>query len=127
MDRRLGIAALGTLLSACAPSPLTAAPGPLPPAISHEALIERAPRRAEVQGSVYWGAVKEVKGPIVVIALRDGKSLSVDTTAAKAQGTVVVPTVGINLVVNGTMADGVLKARVVNRAKGPPTWGRDVP
>jgi len=79
-----------------------------------------------VEGALYWGTVKEMHAGVVVIALRDGKTVNVDISDAQKRGFSVVPSVGIHLVVNGTMAEGVLKARIVNRAKGPASWGADV-
>jgi hypothetical protein len=100
--------------------------GPLPRARSPEELMVAPPPPPKVEGSLYWGTVKEIQGTVVVLTLRDGKTINVDIADAQKRGFSVVPTVGANLVVNGTVTNGVLVARIVNRAKGPATWGADV-
>lgn len=100
--------------------------GPFPKARSPEELMVPAPPPPKVEGSLYWGTVKDVHGTVVLLALRDGKTLNVDIADAQKRGFSVVPVVGANLVVNGALVDGVLKARIANRAKGPASWGADV-
>jgi hypothetical protein len=99
--------------------------GPLPRARSPQELIEPPPPPPKLQGALYWGTVKELKGPTIVLALRDNTTLNVDMSEAQKRGRCVIPVIGRNVVANGTMVDGVLRARVVNRAKGAATWGAD--
>jgi hypothetical protein len=100
---------------------------PLLPAHSPQELIEPPPPPQPVQGAVLWGTVKELTGSTAVIALRDNRTVNVDFSEAQKAGRAVVPTVGENVVVNGTIAEGTFRARLMYRAKGPTSWGDDKP
>lgn len=103
------------------------ASAPLLPAHSPQDLVEAPPPPRPVEGAVLWGTVKELTASTAVIALRDSRTVNVDFSGAQKAGRAVIPTVGENVVVNGTIADGVFRARLMNRAKGPATWGDDKP
>jgi hypothetical protein len=118
------IAGLSAMLTmACAGK----ASAPLLPAHSPQELIEPPPPPRPVEGAVLWGTVKELKESTAVIALRDNRTVKVDFSGAQKAGRAVIPTIGENVVVNGTIADGVFRARLMNRAKGPASWGDDKP
>jgi len=102
-------------------------PLPKPPMLRWEDLIAVPPPPEKVDGAVFYGTVKELKPPVIVIALRDGSTLNVDLSEAKKRGTSIVPVVGRHVVVNGTVEGGILRARLVNRAKGPASWKADKP
>ncbi len=84
------------------------------------------PPLSRPSGALYWGTIKSVTGSRIAIALRSGKVLQVDLGQAMKGGTTVVPVVGRNVAVNGTVdANGVLEARMMWRAKAPASWGAD--
>jgi len=127
MDRCVGgLALLATLASACCGASNEAA-GALPHARSPQELIASLPPRQKVEGAVYWGIVKRVEGPLIVMLLRDYKTLDVDISDAGNTAPSLAPTVGSYLVVDGPVAGGVLKARHVRRTRGTVSWGADVP
>jgi hypothetical protein len=103
------------------------ASAPLEPARSPQELIEPAPPVEPVAGAVLWGTLKELNGSTAVIALRENRTVNVDFGDAQKAGRAVIPTVGMNVVVNGRLVDGIFRARVMNRAKGPGSWGPDKP
>jgi hypothetical protein len=58
--------------------------------------------------------------------LRTGKLLQVDLREALKKGTTIMPVIGWNVAVNGELnAQGVLEARIIERAKGRKSWGAD--
>jgi len=118
------VAGLGALLAmACG----GIASAPLLPARSPQELVEAPPPPEPVEGAVLWGTVKELSGSTAVIALRDNRTVNVDFSEAQKSGRAIIPTIGQNVVVNGKMADGTLRARLMTRTKGPATWGADQP
>jgi len=88
--------------------------------------IELAPPMPKPPGAQYWGTIKSVDGERVTITLRTGELLQVDLSEAMQEETTVVPVVGDNVVINGTVDEnGVLQGRTMSRAKGPASWGAD--
>jgi hypothetical protein len=84
--------------------------------------------QAKPAGAVFWGSIKSISYPRIVIVLRTGELLQVDLSPAFAKGTAAVPVVGENVEVNGQLnSQGVLEARFMWRAKGPQSWGADSP
>jgi hypothetical protein len=89
-------------------------------------LAQSAPILPTPPGARYWGVIKSVHGERVTITLREGRLLDVDLSTAAKDGTTLVPIVGHPVAVSGTLNDrGVLKARTMQRVKGPSTWGPD--
>jgi hypothetical protein len=119
----LSVILLGTLLSIGCAS--TAEP-PLAPARSPQELIEPPPP-VRLEGAILWGKVKEVNGSTLILTLRQGQDAKVDLSEAVKLGRTIVPVPGQNVMVNGTVADGVLRAKVMSRAKGESSWGVDRP
>jgi hypothetical protein len=89
-------------------------------------LVAAVPRLPKPSGAQYWGVIKSVDGDHVSITLREGRLLEVDMSSAAKDGTTLVPIVGHPVAVSGTLSEkGVLKARTMQRVKGPSTWGPD--
>src|SRR3974390_3454206 len=80
------------------------------PAVPHAELFVPPPPAPKVEGAMYWGTVKELQGAAVVLTLRDGRPLRVDMSEARERFSAATPKVGDNIVVIGSMSDGVLKA-----------------
>jgi hypothetical protein len=77
-------------------------------------------------GSRVFGVITGVNGDHISLSLRTGGTLAVDLTEARNSFQTVLPYVGENVVVSGTMASGgTLKAETMLRAKGPASWGPD--
>lgn len=77
-------------------------------------------------GARFWGPIRSIDGSHISLTLRTGKVLQVDVSEAVKEGTAIVPVVGRNVVVNGTVDDkGVLHARTMWRATKRGGWGTD--
>jgi hypothetical protein len=60
------------------------------------------------------------------VKLRSGRPISIDLTGAINQSLSVIPLVGENVEVTGTLApDGSLFASTMLQVKAPETWGPD--
>jgi hypothetical protein len=80
------------------------------------------------QRPAFWGTIESVHGSRIVLALRTGELLPVDLREALKEGTTMMPMVGRNVAVTGTLnTHGILEARSMWRAKGPESWGPDYP
>jgi hypothetical protein len=78
-------------------------------------------------GPRIFGTVTSVTGDQIDVQLRSGRSVSVDLTDAVKSFEAVIPSVGENVEVRGTMRpDGTLAATSMLRAKTPATWGPDI-
>jgi len=90
--------------------------------------VPPTPPAVKPPGALFWGTVRSINGPRLVLVLRTGKLLMVDLSYALKEGTIVVPIVGSNVAVSGKLnAQGVLEARIIGRAKGRSGWGADAP
>ena len=74
-----------------------------------------------------FGIVRSIRGDDVVIRMRNGRDLTVDTAPAAAKFDKAQPWVGHGMVARGTFADGgMLKASIVQHAKyHPQMWPPD--
>jgi hypothetical protein len=80
----------------------------------------------EVSGSRFFGAIASVEGTHVSLRLRTGETLTIDLADARKASHTVVPFIGENVVVNGTLeANGTLNAQTMPRAKRPSSWSPD--
>jgi hypothetical protein len=86
-----------------------------------------APKRREPAAPEIFGTVTSVTGNQIVVQLRSGTSVSVDLTEAVKSFQTVIPSVGENVEVRGSIGpDGSLAATSMLRAKTPATWGPDI-
>jgi hypothetical protein len=81
----------------------------------------RGPARPEI-----FGTITSVMGNQIVVQLRSGTSVPVDLTDAVKSFQTVIPSVGENVEVRGSIGpDGSLAATSMLRAKTPATWGQN--
>jgi hypothetical protein len=86
----------------------------------------QTPALDNTPGSQIFGTITGVNGVLVDVRLRSGRTVSVDLTDAFAQFLSVIPVIGENVMVTGTVAsNGSLLASTMQRAKEPETWGPD--
>jgi hypothetical protein len=103
---------------------------PASPLASNEAMTPTSVAQTEAVTSEaqVFGTITDVDGNLIEVKLRTGRKISVDLTEAMNQFLSVIPLVGENVEVTGTLAsDGSLLASVMLRVKQPETWGPDKP
>jgi hypothetical protein len=89
-------------------------------------LVQAAASQPKPDGARFWGTVQSVDGNQVTLMLRTGQVLKVDLSGAAKDGTTLIPIVGHNVAVSGSInGKGVLEARGMQRVKGPATWEPD--
>ena len=77
-------------------------------------------------GLLYWGTIRAVEAGRITLALRTGKTVTVDVSKVMPQAASDSGSVGRSLAVTGTLgADGVLAASSIWRVKGPSFFGAD--
>ena len=85
-----------------------------------------ASRSRGLAGPEIFGTITSVMGNQIVVQLRSGTSVPVDLTDAAKSFQTVIPSVGENVEVRGSIGpDGSLAATSMLRAKTPATWGQN--
>ena len=100
---------------------------PLAPARPTSELIVPPPKATALEGAVLWGKLLSLDGSVLLLGLRQGGTAQVELGEALKLHRMIALKPGENLMVNGTITDGVLHARLVTRAKGESSWGADKP
>ena len=97
-------------------------------AVADPVFVPSATPTAPLGGARVSGEVTAINATTAQLALRDGRSITVNLKAAQANHLVGVILVGDFVVVQGSLSGGLLTAISAHRAKSnPDAWMPDIP